>query len=479
MSDTGQGLVSADPVKREVESEDILWTPDRAPGTALFTDLYHVDAAYVAWKTGHNGQATFDLYTRQAPFAGAFMLFTGLQPSLDYLRSFRYTEEDLGWLERIKGYDRDFLHYLSNIRFTGEILSMQEGEIAFPNEPLLRVTAPFAEALLLESGLLRTIGVSTLLATKAARITLAAKGRTVSDFAFRRAHAPFLAARSGYIGGCNSTSFVAAAKDYDIPSSGTIPHALVQAFPDEPTAFRSVAEALPSFTLLLDTYDVTQGIDHAIQVAKEAEEAYGHKLTAVRLDSGDMAADSRMVRQKLDDAGLEAVKVLASGDMDEYRIEELLAAESPIDGFGVGGNLGVGLGTVESGTVGGVIGAVYKLAWLEEEGSRPARIKLAGGKSTWPGRKMPYRIGDYERDIIALDSEPAPGNSRALLTPWVIEGKVVRDMPDLKEIRRCAQENIENLPDALKALTPEKPYTVDWSEDIQSLREKTIEEYQK
>lgn len=479
MSDTDQGLISADPNTNGIESEDVLWTQDRAPGTALFTDLYHVDAAYIAWKSGHNGRATFDLYTRRAPFAGAFMLFTGLQPSLDYLRSFKYTGEDLTWLEHLKGYEPGFLEYLANIRFTGEILSMEEGEIAFPNEPFLRVTAPFAEAMLLESGLLRTIGVSTLLATKAARITRASKGRSVSDFAFRRAHDPFLAARSGYIGGCDSTSFVAAAKDYGIPASGTIPHALVQAFPDELTAFRTVAEAMPSFTLLLDTYDVARGIEHAIIVANEAEQTHGHKLTAVRLDSGDLAADSRMVRQKLDDAGLETVKVLVSGDMDEYRIEELLAAGSPIDGFGVGGNLGVGLGTIESGTVGGVIGAVYKLAWLEEDGTQPARIKLAGSKSTWPGRKMPYRVGDYERDIIALDSEPAPGNGRPLLSPWVMDGKVVRDMPSIKEIRSRALENLDALPDRLKALTPETPYPVDWSDGIQDLRERTIAEFQK
>ena len=477
MTDTDHGLVAADPELHETESEDLLWTADQAPGTALFTDLYHVDAAYIAWKSGHNGRSTFDVYTRRAPFAGAFMLFAGLKPTLDYLRAFKYTEEDLAWLERIKGYETEFLDYLANLRFTGEILAMEEGEIAFANEPFLRVTAPFAEALLLESGLLRTIGISTLLATKAARISIAAQGRAVSDFAFRRAHAPFLAARSAYIGGCDSTSFVAAAKDYDIPSAGTIPHAIVQAFPDELTAFRTVAESLPSFTLLLDTYDVPTGTDHAIQVAKEAATSHGHTLTAVRLDSGDLAADSRMVRDKLDAAGLEAVKVLVSGDMDEYKIEQLLAAGAPIDGFGVGGNLGVGLGTIESGTVGGVIGAVYKLAWYEGDGATPARIKLAGGKSTWPGKKMVYRIGDFDRDIIALDSEAAPTKSRALLTPWIMDGRVVRKMPDLRNIREKAMDNLTNLPDRLRALTPDDTYPVDWSPGIEALRAEAVDAF--
>jgi nicotinate phosphoribosyltransferase len=474
VTDDDKGLVSASPDLHEIESEDAAVSPERASGTALFTDLYHIDAAYIAWRSGHNGRATFDVYTRRSPFAGGFMLFAGLQPSLDYLRSFHYTDDDLTWLERIKGYNTDFLHYLSNLRFTGEIFAMEEGDIVFPNEPMLRVTAPFAEALLLESGLLRTVGISTLLATKAARITLAAKGRSVSDFAFRRAHAPFLAARSGFIGGCDSTSFVAAAKDYDIPSSGTIPHALVQAFPDELTAFRTVAASLPSFTLLLDTYDVPQGIENAITVAHEAQEDYGHTLTAVRLDSGDLLADSRKVRRRLDDAGLPAVKVLASGDMDEYRISELVDGGAPIDGFGVGGNLGVGLGTVESGTVGGVIGAVYKLAWYEGDGGAPARIKLAGGKSTWPGRKMAYRIGEFEKDIIALADEPAPENGRALSSPWVQEGRLVRDMPELHEIREYALGNIHGLPDSLKQLAPAEPYPVEWSDGMLRLRDETI-----
>lgn len=472
MIDGNQELSPTEPETHPAPGEP-LWTPDHEPGTALFTDLYHVDAAYIAWKTDHNGRSTFDVYTRRTPFAGGFMLFAGLGPTLDYLRAFRYTQDDLAWLERLKGYEPAFLDYLANLRFTGEIYAMEEGDIAFQNEPMLRVTAPFAEALLLESGLLRTIGISTLLATKAARITLAAKGRSVSDFAFRRAHEPYLAARSSYIGGCDSTSFVAAARDYDIPAAGTIPHAVVQAFPDELTAFRAVAESLPSYSLLLDTYDVPTGTRHAIQVAHESQETHGHVLTAVRLDSGDLDADSRMVRRMLDEAGLQAVKVLVSGDMDEYRIEKLVNAGAPIDGFGVGGNLGVGLGTVESGTVGGVIGAVYKLAWHEDDDGVPARIKIAGGKSTWPGRKMPYRIGDYEKDIIARDEEPAPKNARALITPWIMDGQVVRQAPDLKTIRDKALANLESLPARLQALTPDEPYHVEFSEAMLKLRDET------
>lgn len=473
-----QGLIHAESGSHTLESDDAARMIEKSTGTALYTDLYHVDAAYIAWKSGHNGLTTFDLYTRRSPFAGGFMLFTGLQPSLDYLRAFTYTQEDLDWLEQIKGYEPDFLQYLADLNFTGEIMAMQEGEIVFPDEPMLRVTAKFAEAMLLEAGLLRTIGISTLLATKAARITLAAKGRSVSDFAFRRAHAPFLAARSAYIGGVDATSFVAAAHDYGIPGSGTIPHAIVQAFPDELTAFRTVAEVMPSFTLLLDTYDVARGVQNAITVAKECEAAgNGHTLRAVRVDSGDLGKYARMVRNELDNAGLQSVQVLASGDMDEYKIEELLAEDAPIDGFGVGGNLGVGLGTIESGTVGGVIGAVYKLAWMEGDGGLQARMKVAGSKSTWPGRKMVYRIGDFEKDIIALDEEMAPQGSRTMLQPWIMDGRLVRDMPPLDAIRETALTNLHALPEDIKQLTPEQPYPVEFSPDLTRLRDETIAAY--
>lgn len=475
MTMISRGLLTEDAGELGAPNGGMLRLRPDSPGTALHTDLYHVDAAYIAWLSGHNHTATFDLYTRSAPFAGAFMLVAGLEPALDYLRAFAYTEDDLAYLRRIKGYDAAFLDYLANIRFTGEIMAMDEGEIAFPNEPLLRVTAPFSEALLLESGLLRAIGVSTLLATKAARITIAARGRSVSDFAFRRAHDPYLAARSGYIGGCDSTSFVAAAKDYDIPSAGTIPHALVQAFPDELSAFRTVAETMPTYTLLLDTYDVARGTDHAITVALETRATMGHRLSAVRLDSGDLDEDSRMVRAKLDAAGLQDVRILVSGDIDEFKIEALLGAGAPIDGFGVGGNLGVGLGTIHSGTVGGVIGAVYKLVWYEADGMAPARIKLAGGKSTWPGRKMPYRIGAFERDVISLEDEAPPRESRPLLRPFIRDGHIVRDMPDMKTIRATALASLDALPERVRALTPDEPYPVDWSRGMLQLREETIE----
>jgi len=467
------GLISEDREMRYIADPTITPIP-----TALYTDLYHVDAAFVAWKSGQMGEATFDLYTRSNPFGGGFMLVAGLEPALDYLRAFRYRREDRDYLERIKGYEPDFLEYLRTLRFTGQIQAIPEGEIAFPNESLLRITAPFPEALIIESGLLRSVGISTLIATKAARLSLAAKGRTVADFAFRRAHEPFLAARSGYIGGCASTSFVAGAREYDIPGSGTIPHALVQAYADELAAFRAVAAALPEFSLLLDTYDVAQGIENTITAGKEAREVHGHRLNAVRLDSGDLDADSRLCRSRLDEAGMRDVRILVSGDIDEYKIERFVRAGAPIDGYGVGGNLGVGLGTVESGTVGGVIGAVYKLAWYggdRDEGAS-ARIKLAGGgdKSTWPGRKTAYRIGDFERDVIELEGGAAPDNSRPLLHPVIERGHLVADVPSIKEARSRALQSLADLPERLRNLTVTEPYEIQMSDAVQRLRDETI-----
>ncbi len=351
---------------------------------------------------------------------------------------------------------------------------MPEGTVAFADEPLVRVTAPFREALLLESGLLRAIGVSTLIATKAARLVDAAQGRAVADFGFRRAHDPFLTARSAIIGGCASTSFVEGAKVFDLPSTGTIPHALVQAYPTEEDAFRAVAETLDGYSLLLDTYDVHAAIDTAVVVANDGQIRFGHHMAAVRLDSGDLLADSIHVRRVLDDAGLPDTKVLVSGDIDEFRIVDLLAAGAPIDGFGVGGNLAVGLGTVASGTVGGVLGAVYKLAWYEGAGD-PARIKLAGGKTTWPGRKLVYRVGDFTEDVIQLDDEPPPAGARALLEPAVRGGDICADLPPVPEIQTLALANVQALPTRYRALLDPPPYPVRRSEGIVALRERASE----
>lgn len=432
---------------------------------ALETDLYHVDAAFIAWRNNLTDIATFDLYVRNTPFGGAFLLFAGLQPAIEYIERFTYSPSDIEFLRSTGRYDSEFLETLAELRFSGEILAFEEGEIAFPNEPLLRVTAPFIEALLIESGLLRAVGVSSLIATKAARMTLVARGKSLSDFSLRRAHNPYIATRASYIGGFHSTSFVDAARHYGIPATGTIPHALVQAFPDELTAFRAVASTFPSYSLLLDTYNLANGIQHAIEVASDTGD---HRLQAVRLDSGDLDAGSRLIRSELDAAGLSGVKILVSGDIDEHRIDGLLAAGAPIDGFGVGGNLGVGLGHVESGSVGGVLGAVYKLA-AYGSGDAKSRMKIAGNKSTLPGRKRPWRVANLDHDIIQLDHESAPANAKDLLTFVLREGRLVYNIPSLAETRARALDSLESLPPDYARLSTEQDYPVRLSEELTTL----------
>lgn len=439
--------------------------------SGLSLDLYHLDAAYVSWRAGHNGRATFDIYTRTAPFKGAYMVTAGLQPALDFIQEFTFSEADIAYLRAVKGYDEGFLDELRAYRFSGDIDAIAEGVISFPDEPLLRVTAPFRNALLLESGLLRAVGISTLIATKAARLVDAAAGRSVADFGYRRAQDPYLATRSAIIGGCTSTSYVAGAALFDVPTAGTIPHALVQLFPAEVDAFRAVAATLDSYSLLLDTYDVHHAIETAVEVALEAQARYGHHLAAVRLDSGDIHADSVHVRAVLDRAGLTGTKVLASNDLTEFRIAELLAGGAPLDGFGVGGNLDVGLGTVASGTVGGTLGAVYKLVWYEGEGD-PARIKVAGDKSTWPGRKQVARIGAFAEDIIQVEDEPLPADSAPLLHPVMVAGEQVVPVPDVMALREIAAAELAALPAPYRQLQAAPPYPVRKSDALLALRER-------
>lgn len=306
--------------------------PSFNPG--LMTDMYHPDLAYISWRTGYNGLTTFDLYTRKAPFGGAYLLVAGLEAALEFAQAFRYTEQELKFLAQIRDYDAAFLNDLRQLHFTGEILALPEGSLAFPNEPLLRITAPFREAILLEAGLLQAIGLSTLIATKASRIVYAAEQghpRRVAEFAFRRAQEPMTVARASYIGGCSSTSLLNAAYEYRLPATGTVPHALIEMFPTEEEAFEAIAEAYNRYTLLIDTYDTRQAIHRAIEVALRSQETQGHTLAAVRLDSGDLVEDSIYIREHLDKAGLHHVRILASGDLDEWKIENLLKAGAAID----------------------------------------------------------------------------------------------------------------------------------------------------
>ncbi len=454
----------------------------RAPGfhPGLMTDMYHPDSAYVSWRTGHNGLTTFDLYTRTAPFEGAYLLVAGLEAALEFAQSFRYTPEELKFLAQIRDYDSAFLDELANLRFTGEILALPEGTIAFPNEPILRVTAPFREAILLEAGLIQAINLSTLVATKASRIVFAAEqGRTrrVAEFAFRRAQEPLTVARSSYIGGCASTSLLNAAFEFRLPATGTVPHALIELFATEEEAFEAIAAAYNRYTLLLDTYDPRRAINTAIEVALRSQETLGHTLAAVRLDSGDIVADSKYIREQLDKADLSSVRILASGDLDEWKIAELLEAGAAIDAFGVGTALGSGAGSEERGIPGGALGAVYKAVWyVDEEGTEYPKVKIAGAKSTWPGKKEIYRHPQWEEDVIQLAHEPRPDNYQRLLRPVMRNGEIIPgSLPPLSEIRELAQQNLQMLPIQYRKLSVEQPYPVRFSEGLESLRKQAVQ----
>ncbi|MCA9834065.1 MAG: nicotinate phosphoribosyltransferase [Thermomicrobiales bacterium] len=451
--------------------------PD-ARTTAFDIDLYHIDAAYLAWKSGYNAPSAFELFTRGTPFRGGYMLTAGLEPAAEFIGNFRFTREQLAWLRTIKPYEDEFFEMLGAFRFTGDVYAMAEGEIAFAHQPLLRVEASFVQGMLLEAGLLRALGIGTLIATKSARIRTTVGNCSYADFGFRRAHEPIWATRSAYIGGTDSTSYVEAAHRFNIPSSGTIPHAIVQAYPDELTAFREIARLMPKYMLLLDTYDVDQGIDNAITAAKEeAANGSGHTLMAVRIDSGDLAAWARLVKSRLVTAGMGDVKVLVSGDLDEFKAQDLLATGAPIDGFGVGGNLAVGLGSIESDYIGGVIGAVYKLSWIDLPGDDDDRMKIAGSKSTWPGKKAVYRFGDFDHDLVTLDHELAPDGGRPLLHPWMKEGTLLHSHPSLTEIRERAMSNLAAMPTWLKALAPEQDYDVRFSDELVALRDRIVAEH--
>ncbi len=448
-------------------------TPGYHPG--LMTDMYHPDSAYVSWRTGRNGLTTFDLYTRTAPFGGAYLLVAGLEAAMDFAQSFRYTPEELRFLASIRDYDAAFLDELANLRFTGEVLALPEGSIAFPNEPIMRVTAPFREAILLEAGLLQAINLSTLIATKASRIVYAAeqgRRRRVAEFAFRRAQEPITVARASYIGGCASTSLLVAAYEFRLPATGTVPHALIELFPTEEEAFEAVANAYNRYTLLLDTYNPRVAIHTAIAVALRSQETLGHTLAAVRLDSGDLVADSIYIREELDKAGLENVRILASGDLDEWKITALLEAGAAIDSFGVGTTLGSGAGSVEHGIAGGALGAVYKEVWyVDENGTEFPKVKIAGPKTTWPGKKEIYRHPKWEEDIVQLAHEPHPLHYQRMLRPVMRNGEMIPgSLPPLSEIRELAQQNLQMLPERYRAFTIEEPYSVRFSEGLHALR---------
>jgi nicotinate phosphoribosyltransferase len=430
---------------------------------ALFADLYELTMAASYFREDMRQRATFSLFVRTLPAARSFLVAAGLEDVLEYLRGFAFTPDALAYLERLGMFDRAFLGYLAGLRFTGTVRALPEGTVVFPDEPLLEVTAPLIEAQLVETAVMNICHLQTVLASKAARVVLAARGKPVIDFGLRRTHgidAGLKAARASHIAGVVMTSNVLAAKHYGIGPSGTMAHSYITAFPREIDAFRAYARAFPDRAILLiDTYDTVAGAHKAAAVARELA-ASGHRLTGVRLDSGDLLTLSREVRRVLDDAGCREVRVFASGGLDEDAIDRLLAAGAPIDAFGIGTRMNVSADAP-------YVDMAYKL--VQHDGRDV--LKLSPGKETWPGEKQVYRRlgpdGRFSGDVLALADEPSPApDAEAMLQPVMVDGRLVAAHPPLTAIRdRCAHQ-LAALPEAVRKLAGADRYPVTPSDKL-------------
>jgi nicotinate phosphoribosyltransferase len=439
---------------------------------ALRTDLYQLTMMQAYWKSGHNPEATFDYFVRKIPF-GSYLMTAGLTYVLDYIENLRFEDDDIEYL-RTQGFDTEFLGCLREFRFTGDILAMPEGSIAFPLEPIIRVTAPIIEAQLVETFILNKMNFSTLIATKASRVVHAARGRAIAEFGLRRAQGDghLEATRATYIGGCASTSNVLAGMKLGIPVSGTMAHSFVSSFDHEIDSFRAYANAFPKKCfLLIDTYNSIEGAKKAVIVGKELE-SRGERLLGVRLDSGDLAELSRQVRKILDDAGLDYVKIVASGDLNEWKIDELMKKGAKIDMFGVGTEL-------ITGRPAPALDGIYKLSDVVEHSRHIPKMKLSEEtvKATLPGKKRVWRLfenGKFKKDIISLDEEVID-NAKLLLEQVVKNGKIVCRKPSLEGIRQRATENFSRLPDKYKKLEGAPVYPVEFSKGLIDLREAIVE----
>ena len=434
---------------------------------SLFTDLYELTMCASYFDNGKVEPATFDLFIRRLPENRSYFLFAGLEQVLLFLESVKFTEEHLAYLQN-QGFNRQFLGYLRNFKFTGDVWAAPEGTVAFQCEPLIRVTAPIIEAQLVETFLLNTVNLQTTIATKASRVVNAAKGKAIIEFGLRREHgvdAGMKIARCSYIAGCQGTSNVLAGLTYGIPIFGTMAHSFVMSFEKEVDAFRAFARTFPKkSTLLIDTYDELAGAEKAAVVAKELEKT-GCKLGGVRLDSGDLAQASKKIRALLDAKGLGYVKIFASGDLDEYRIAELLSQGAEIDAFGVGTQMGTSADKP-------YVDVIYKLCeTTRANGDFSPIMKLSEGKTTLPGRKQVFRFKDKQgflaKDVIALADEKMTGEP--LLVKVMENGKITSALPSLGEIRAAASENLSKLPLKYQKLTDAPAYSVELSQNLEDL----------
>jgi nicotinate phosphoribosyltransferase len=436
--------------------------------SALLTDLYQFTMMQAYVDKGMHEEAVFEFYVRSLPKTRGFLVAAGLETLLTFLEGMRFSQEEMEYLAGTGSFSRSLLDYLAQFRFRGDVFAMQEGTIFFENEPVVRVVAPIPEAQLVETRLINILHFETLIASKAARCILAADDRAILvDFGLRRAHgaeAGILAARASYIAGFAATSTVLAEPLFEIPISGTMAHSYVEAHEDELEAFLDFAHANPNnTTLLIDTYDVHKGAQKAVEAAKKLKEQ-GIHVRAVRIDSGDLLTLSQDVRRILDHGGFQDIRIFASGNLDEYRIRDLMSQGAPIDGFGVGTKLD----TSEDAPY---LECAYKLM---EYAGRP-RFKKSQGKATIPGCKQVFRTLEGEtmvRDIITIEGDEAEGVP--LLTKVMSGGQRISRRKDLKEIASYTRSQLQSLPLHFRELKTKPPYPVKISPALLRLKKEIL-----
>ncbi len=431
--------------------------------TELSVDLYELTMSQVFWRRDIDGRATFSLFFRGYPMNRGYYIATGIDQALDFLQGFKFSEQDIEALRNVTPLDHDFIEFVADTRFTGDVRAVEEGSIVFADEPLLEVTGNLIEAQIVETMLLNIVTAASLLATKASRLVRAAQGRPIIDFGSRRTHgedAAIQAARSGYIAGFAGTSNVKAAAMFGIPAFGTMAHSFVQAFEEEERAFAAYTEEFPqTSTLLVDTYDTLEGVARAIRVAKAAQ-TQGAAVNAIRLDSGDLCSLARSARTMLDTTGLTEVQILASGGLDEFSIDELVKSGAPIDAFGVGTRYGTSADAP-------YIDSVYKLV---EIGDRPV-TKLSSAKITLPWAKQVFRRFEHglmNGDIIARQPSPAPEHyPHPLLRTVMKSGQRLEPQEQIETVRRRVASNLLKIPREYRELADPETYPIEYSPDLE------------
>lgn len=472
----------------------------------LLTDFYELTMMQGYFNHKNNETVIFDVFYRENPCGSGYSICAGLEQVIDYIKNLNFKVDDIDYLRSLKIFSEDFLSYLKDFRFTGDIYAIPEGTVVFPMEPLIKVIAPIMEAQLIETALLNIINHQSLIATKASRVVYAAKGDSVMEFGLRRAQGPdagTLGARAAVIGGCTGTSNVLSAKLYDMPALGTHAHSWIMSFDDELTAFRKYAELYPqNTTLLVDTYDTLRsGVPNAIKVFQELRDKGKMPLRyGIRLDSGDLAYLSKKSRKMLDAAGFTDASITASSDLDEYIIDSLKTQGASIDSWGVGTKLITSRDCP-------AFGGVYKLAAIKREDKFIPKIKLSENqwKVTNPGDKKIYRIyeketGKIKADLIALAEEeyssknplllfdpiatwkktylePDSYTLRELLVPVFLSGKCVYTSPSVMEIREYCKKEQDSLWDEAKRLVNPHIVYVDLSNKLYQLKTQLLDSF--